>query len=232
MAHTNQTHNYELSQFLGTDKPAWLVDYNGDMEKIDLGLKAAKDVADAAKTEADQGAIDIAALTLIANSAEAKASAAVSDIADVYDSTSTYSVDDYVTYNSILYTCNTDITVPESFDGNHWTRTTVDAISTSLKDALNQLNIDLSDLINLTAGLNVTGIGRIELLNKHFMIFNCTSSVPINSNIIMPNYTKGIFVTAGGDSASVDGFLLAVDINANLYVAFRNGSTWNYARKL
>lgn len=39
MAHTNETSNYELSQFVGTDKPAWLVDYNGDMLKIDAAIK-------------------------------------------------------------------------------------------------------------------------------------------------------------------------------------------------
>ena len=50
MAHTNATANYELSQFLGTDKPAWLVDYNGDMLKIDTALK---NNADAASTNAD-----------------------------------------------------------------------------------------------------------------------------------------------------------------------------------
>lgn len=50
MAHTNVTVNYELSQFLGTDKPAWLVDYNGDMLKIDTALKANAD-AEAASAE-------------------------------------------------------------------------------------------------------------------------------------------------------------------------------------
>lgn len=50
MAHTNSTANYELSQFLGTDKPAWLVDYNGDMLKIDAALK---NNADAAATNAE-----------------------------------------------------------------------------------------------------------------------------------------------------------------------------------
>lgn len=50
MAHTNVTANYELSQFLGTDKPAWLVDYNGDMLKIDTALKANAD-AEAASAE-------------------------------------------------------------------------------------------------------------------------------------------------------------------------------------
>jgi len=138
MAHTNQTSNYGLSQFEGTDKPAWLVDYNGDMEKIDLGIKTSKDVADAAKAEADQGALDIAAVTITANSADAKATGAVSDLSDAYDSTSTYNVGDFVIYNNILYRCITAITVPESFDGTHWARTTVEEIIT-------QINADLSD---------------------------------------------------------------------------------------
>lgn len=38
MAHTNNTEHYELSQFLATDKPAWLTDYNTDMEKIDTAM--------------------------------------------------------------------------------------------------------------------------------------------------------------------------------------------------
>lgn len=45
MSHTNSTTNYELSQFLGSDKPAWLVDYNGDMLKIDNQMKANADAA-------------------------------------------------------------------------------------------------------------------------------------------------------------------------------------------
>lgn len=46
MSHTNQTTNYELSQFVGSDKPAWLVDYNGDMLKIDNAIGGvASDVA-------------------------------------------------------------------------------------------------------------------------------------------------------------------------------------------
>lgn len=38
MASTNKTSFLELSQFVGSDKPAWLTDYNGDMEKIDSGV--------------------------------------------------------------------------------------------------------------------------------------------------------------------------------------------------
>lgn len=53
MGSTNKTTNYELSQFLGTDKPAWLQDYNGDMQKIDTGIHNAKTAADNAQNAAD-----------------------------------------------------------------------------------------------------------------------------------------------------------------------------------
>jgi hypothetical protein len=62
MGATNHTTNYNLSQFVGTDKPAWLQDYNGDMLKIDTGINAAKVAADSAALDAGtaQGAADTA----------------------------------------------------------------------------------------------------------------------------------------------------------------------------
>lgn len=39
MTTTNHTKNYNLSQFVGTDRPTWLGDYNDDMTKIDTQLK-------------------------------------------------------------------------------------------------------------------------------------------------------------------------------------------------
>lgn len=49
MTATNHTENYNLSQFVGTDRLTWLVDYNGDMAKIDAQMKQnADDIASAA----------------------------------------------------------------------------------------------------------------------------------------------------------------------------------------
>lgn len=49
MASTNKTANYDLSQFVGTDRPTWLGDYNSDMTKIDAQLKRnADDIASVA----------------------------------------------------------------------------------------------------------------------------------------------------------------------------------------
>lgn len=48
MTATNKTANYNLSQFVGTDRPTWIGDYNGDMSKIDAQLKRnADDIASA-----------------------------------------------------------------------------------------------------------------------------------------------------------------------------------------
>lgn len=60
MSSTNHTTNYNLPQFLGTDKPAWLGDINPAMSAIDTAMKAnattaAQGVSDAstAKNRAD-----------------------------------------------------------------------------------------------------------------------------------------------------------------------------------
>ena len=47
MGSTNKTTNIELSQFLGSDSPKWLTDYNSDMQKIDTFAGAIQAQADA-----------------------------------------------------------------------------------------------------------------------------------------------------------------------------------------
>lgn len=63
MASTNHTTNYNLSQFIGADKPAWLSDYNGDMGKIDTGIHNAQTTATGADGKADSNATKIGTLT-------------------------------------------------------------------------------------------------------------------------------------------------------------------------
>ena len=52
MASTNKTSKLELSQFIATDTPTWLVDYNGDIEKIDTGVGRVEELAQTASTQA------------------------------------------------------------------------------------------------------------------------------------------------------------------------------------
>lgn len=46
MASTNKTTHYNLSQYVGSDKPTYLVDYNTDMSNIDTGIYNAQGKAD------------------------------------------------------------------------------------------------------------------------------------------------------------------------------------------
>lgn len=59
MSATNSTLNYELPQFIATDKPAWLVDFNGAMSTIDTAIKEAKTAGDNAQATANTNAANI-----------------------------------------------------------------------------------------------------------------------------------------------------------------------------
>lgn len=61
MTATNKTENYSLSQFVGTDRPTWLVDYNSDMEKIDAQMKQNAD---------DIASVSAGGLTKVAHTAD------------------------------------------------------------------------------------------------------------------------------------------------------------------
>ena len=52
MSSTNKTTYYDLSQYIGTDKPTYLGDYNSDMSKIDAGIHSAEDKATTASQSA------------------------------------------------------------------------------------------------------------------------------------------------------------------------------------
>lgn len=83
MSSTNKTSHYELSQFIGTDKPAWLTDYNGDMLKIDTGLAAAAAEASGAQGTATSAASAAQAAQNTANQAVTSAAANAEDLTEL-----------------------------------------------------------------------------------------------------------------------------------------------------
>lgn len=80
MSSTNKTTNYELSQFLGSDKPAWLTDYNQDMAKIDAGVHTAQSTATGANGKADANATNIGELTYLSTTAKNNLVAAINEV--------------------------------------------------------------------------------------------------------------------------------------------------------
>lgn len=133
MASTNKTTNYELSQYIGTDKPTYLGDYNGDMQKIDARMKTnadgfasaqslaqtAKDTADLAETHAQTGITNASTAQSTASSALAKATQNEADIANfnlsIFEPVDN---DDIVCPNGTLNKSTTSITVARNTDGS------------------------------------------------------------------------------------------------------------------
>lgn len=73
MGATNHTTNYNLPQFVGSDKPTWLGDVNGAMSSIDAQMKANHDLADTAKTTADTALTNAGTALENASTADGKA---------------------------------------------------------------------------------------------------------------------------------------------------------------
>lgn len=80
MSSTNKTTNYNLSQFIGTDKPAWLSDYNQDMSKIDTGIHNAATTATGADGKADAATTAIGDLTTLTTTAKTDLVSAVNEV--------------------------------------------------------------------------------------------------------------------------------------------------------
>lgn len=62
MSATNSTTYYEFPVFVGSDKPAWLVDWNGAMNAIDSAIHEAKAEADANATSISSLQSDVTSL--------------------------------------------------------------------------------------------------------------------------------------------------------------------------
>lgn len=63
MSHTNSTANFNLPQFVGTDKPAWLTDINSAFSAIDTAIKNADDKGTTAGTNATTALSSIGTLS-------------------------------------------------------------------------------------------------------------------------------------------------------------------------
>lgn len=80
MSSTNKTTHYELSQFLGTDKPAWLNDYNADMSKIDSGINTAQSTATSADGKATTNATAIGTLSSLTTDVKTDIVSAINEV--------------------------------------------------------------------------------------------------------------------------------------------------------
>lgn len=92
MSSTNKTTNYQLSQFVGSDMPAWLGDYNTDMSKIDTAIKTASDDATDGKTQSDTNKNAIGTLANLTTTVKDNLVSAVNEVKTIADNAGTSAV--------------------------------------------------------------------------------------------------------------------------------------------
>lgn len=80
MSHSNSTPNYNLPQFVGTDKPTWLNDVNGAMSAIDAQMKLNADSATSAGTSATTANNAIGTLSSLETTAKTNLVSAVNEV--------------------------------------------------------------------------------------------------------------------------------------------------------
>lgn len=139
MASTNKTTNYDLSQYIGSDKPTYLSDYNGDMLKIDTAMKTNADNISTAVSS-------IESVTTVANQANTTANTAntnATTAVNTANSANTTAGNAQSTANSALSTATTAQSTANTAN------TKVDALATSF-------NIDNFTNYNNTASWTKT----------------------------------------------------------------------------
>lgn len=101
MSHTNKTPNYDLPQFIGTDKASWLGDLNPAFLAIDTGMQANKVAAQAAEVSAGEASALAQSANSVANSANNSATKALSEI----DNWIEININNPDTTNFVQYNC-------------------------------------------------------------------------------------------------------------------------------
>lgn len=80
MSATNHTTNYNLPQFIGTDKPTWLTDVNGALSTIDTQMKANADSATSASTSATTANTSIGTLSSLDTTVKTDTVSAINEV--------------------------------------------------------------------------------------------------------------------------------------------------------
>lgn len=80
MSHTNSTPNYNLPQFVGTDKPTWLNDVNGAFTSIDTQMKANADSATSASSNATAANTNIGTMSSLSTTDKATLVGAINEV--------------------------------------------------------------------------------------------------------------------------------------------------------
>lgn len=235
MSFTNKTPNYNLPQWLGSDKPAWLTDMNGAFSEIDTAIKRASDSGSSAEATANnalstaQSAQDTAytALTTaneaktyagnattIANNANTQAGTAISTANEALTNSETALAFGTWLRNDIA---GADLEIIPAL--TRGIPQTFNRFTFIYNKALNLMEISgslpLNEVSTLTTYVDAQVSGQTYRVWPLYKLpFTCTNSLLIN--------TVGVFEINNQDSSNK----IVTTRNASLAITTYNNSAW------
>lgn len=165
-ASTNKTTNYELPQFIGTDKPTWLGDFNTAMADIDAGM--AENASDISDMQSD---------VATATSTASQASQDVASLTSTVSSLSTDVTNATTTANNASATASSALNTANSANSTATTANTTANTANSKADAISaKLNLDSFETIG-TSSMTKTGSGTIASGGSIYTAKNADGSI-------------------------------------------------------
>lgn len=200
MSSTNKTTNYELSQFIGTDKPAWLTDYNADMSKIDAGVAAAQATATGADGKATANTTAIGTLANLTTTAKTNLVAAINEVDTNVDATANIAETATQTANNASTSANNALSIANALS-DYLTMSTINTYTgAQMSTSGGTLNIGASRVTvakNSTSSMGkVYGTVRLQC--------NGGSGYDITLNVDTGIHPKSdILITPAGNAAAI-----------------------------
>ena len=216
MASTNKTTHYELSQYIGTDKPTYLTDYNQDMDKIDTGIYGAKSLADINNTA-------IGNLTNLTTSVKTDLVSAVNEVNGKADGIGTLSSLTTTDKTSLVGAVN-EVNGKADNIGTLANLTTTDKASVVV--AINEVNSNVGTLANLTTTNKSSSVVAINEVNSNVGTLANLTTTDKTSTVGAINEVKNII-----ENFNLNNFLNITNItldnpgsilNSNITVATNN----------
>ena len=207
MSHTNQTPNYNLPQFIGTDKPAWLVAFNQAMSDIDTQMKANATAGATAEADAQSALSGVSALNSQVGGLQTDVTAIQTqlplDEAQIATNAQNISTQAsaIVNANNRIDTANGNITALDTKVGDLADLDTTD--KTSIVNAVNEVNAKIPNGYTEILSETATGTYTVNIAGKTEFIYGRKNPTgTLNSynygHISMFNLSNGLEIAVSG----------------------------------
>lgn len=199
--HTNETENYDLPQFVGTDKPTWLGDFNTAMSSIDTGMAT--------------NASNITSLGTRVTTAEGVASQASSDVTTLTSTVNTLSgnvTTATTTANNAQSTATSALNTANTADGKANTN------ATNIGDLT---DLDTSVKTDLVSAINDSYKGRnyiVAGMSSDQTISTANSLTKLNLNSVTSSNGSLLTLDTTNHEIIVGAGVNHIEVSAQYYI--------------